>query len=106
MKTFKPNRTLAFLGMLAVASCDDGTPTDPAVEEFFTVAETIELDVLASTGSIDVALELADASNIVASNRGDVRAEDGRRFHDRARSRFTDAQDDLARGNRRAAIDK
>ncbi len=101
MKTFKPNRTLAFLGMLAVASCDEGTPTDPAVEELFTLAETIELDVLASTGSIDVALELADASNI-----GDVRAEDGRRFHDRARSRFTDAQDDLDRGNRRAAIDK
>ncbi len=106
MKTLKTNRTLAFLGMLAVASCDDGTPTDPAVEELFTLAETIELDVLASTGSIDVALELADASNIVASNRGDVRAEDGRRFHDRARSRFTDAQDDLARGDRRAAIDK
>jgi len=72
MKTLKTNRTLAFLGMLAVASCDDGTPTDPAVEELFTLAETIELDVLASTGSIDVALELADASNIVASNRGDV----------------------------------
>jgi hypothetical protein len=60
MKTFKPNRTLAFLGMLAVASCDDGTLTDPALDELFTLAETIELDVLASTGSIDIALELAD----------------------------------------------
>ncbi len=106
MKTLKRNPTLAFLGILAVAACEDGTPTAPIVDELFTLDETIELEVLASKANIAVALELADASNNVASSRGDVRAQDGRDFHDRARLRFTDAQDDLARGNRRAALDK
>lgn len=106
MKTLKPKATLAFLGILAVAACEDGTPTTPIVDELFTPDETIELEVLASTANIAVALELADASNNVASSRGDVRVQDGREFHDRARLRFTDAQDDLARGNRRAALDK
>ncbi len=41
MNTAKPNRTLAFLGMLAVAACDDGTPTAPIVEELFSLDETI-----------------------------------------------------------------
>ena len=106
MKTPKPNPTLAFLGILAVAACEDGTPTAPIVDELLTLDETIELEVLASMANIDVALELVDASNNVASSLGDVRAQDGRELHERARLRFTDAQDDLARGDRRGALDK
>ena len=88
MKTAKSNRTLAFLGMLAVAACEDGTPTAPIVEELFSLNETIELEVLASMANITVALELADASNNVASTLGDVRTQDGREFQDRARLRL------------------
>ena len=106
MKTLKRSPTLAFLGIMAVAACEDGTPTAPIVDELFTLDEMIELDVLASAANVAVALELADASNNVASSSGDVRAQDGRELHDRARLRFTEAQDDLARGNRRAALDK
>ena len=106
MKTLKRNPTLAFLGIMALAACEDGTPTAPIVDELFTRDGMIELDVLASAANVAVALALADASNNVASSRGDVRAQDGRELHDRARLRFAEAQDDLARGNRRAALDK
>ena len=101
MKTLKRNPTLAFLGIMALAACEDGTPTAPIVDELFTRDGMIELDVLASAANVAVALALADASNNVASSRGDVRAQDGRELHDRARLRFAEAQDDLARGNRR-----
>ncbi len=106
MKTPNPNRVLAFLGMLAVAACEDGTPSAPVIEELFTLAESMELEVLESTSNITVALELADASNNVADSRGDMRARDGREYHDRARQRFTDAQDAFDRGDHRAALDK
>jgi HEPN domain-containing protein len=106
MKTAKSSRTLAFLGMLALAACEDGTPTAPIVEELFSLNETMELEVLASMANITVALELADASNTAAAGLGDVRAQDGWEFQDRARLRFADAQNDLARGDRRAALDK
>ena len=106
MKTPKHNRVLAFLGVLAVAACDDGAPTAPVIEELFTLAESIELEVLETTSNITVALELADASNNVAYSRGDVRTQDGREYQDRARQRFTDAQDALDRGDYREALDK
>ena len=32
MKTLKPKATLAFLGILAVAACEAGTPTTPIVD--------------------------------------------------------------------------
>ena len=46
MKTLKTNRVLTFLGALAVAACDDGAPTAPVIEELFTLAESMELEVL------------------------------------------------------------
>lgn len=106
MKTLRSHPSLALLAILAIAACEDGTPTAPIVEELFSLNETVELEVLASTGNITVALELADASNNAAGSLGDVRTQDGRKFQDRARLRFADAQNDLARGDRRAALDK
>ena len=105
MKTLRFHPSLALLGILAIAACEDGTPTAPIVEELFSLNEQVELEVLASTGNITVALALADASNNAAGSLGDVRTQDGREFQDRARLRFADAQNDLAIGDHRAALD-
>ena len=106
MTKHRPLRFLAFLGILALAACDDGTPTEPIMVDLLTFDETIELQVLANTTTIDVALDLADASNNVATRRGHVRTQDGRDFQARARVRFTTAQDALTRGDHRQALDE
>jgi hypothetical protein len=105
MKRNRNHRLAALLGILAVAACEDGTPTEPFADDLLTLEETVELQVLSNQASIDVALDLAQVNNNVADRRGSVRSQDGREFQARARVRFANAQDALRRGEHRQALD-
>ena len=104
MKTHRAQRILALLGVFALAACDD-SGTELAFDDILTLEEQMELEVLGDPGSLEIALELTQATNDVAFARGNTRALASRDLNAQARSAFTEARDAMLAGDPRRALD-
>ena len=103
MRTLKPQRFLALLGLFALAGCED-VGTELSFDEL-TAEEQLELSVLESPGSFDIPVELTAASNDVAMNRGVMGVSEARDLNAQASATFAEARQAMLAGDHRRALD-
>jgi hypothetical protein len=103
MKRMTMRRVVTLLAVLAFAACDETgfQPFDPALS----LDEETELSVLQDPGSLDITVELADASAYVAASFDGTGTTDGHALIAQARLRFQAAHDALLAGDRPRALE-
>ena len=70
MKTIRPFLTLALLGFLPLAACQDENLTEPVVQEELSLEDQLTLELLPDPASVETALELARVQTSAAHRRG------------------------------------
>jgi HEPN domain-containing protein len=98
------HRTLALLGLLAVAGCQEAG-TGPFMDGL-TSDEVLELTVLEEDDSYDIALELTSVGTDVASSFGVGRISERRSLTMDATTRFASAREALRSGDRPRALEE
>jgi HEPN domain-containing protein len=104
MKQTTTHRLLVLLGLLALPACGESTLEPPGAS--LTPDEALELAVLEDPGSLDVAVELTDATHDVAADFGVASATEGRDLSAQARAGFLVARESARAGDLRRAIDE
>jgi len=104
MKQMTTHRLLALLAVFALPACGESTvePLDASL----TVDEALELALLEDPGSLDIVVELTDATHDVATDFGDGGAVEGRDLSAQARTGFLRAHESARAGDHRRALDE
>ena len=102
MTTPRYRYALGLCALLALAACGESGTELPFGD--LTPEEQAELAVLTDPGSLEVALELTDATADAAAELGQPRALEGRALNAQARMLFADARAAMLAGDDRAAL--
>ncbi len=104
MKTPQPLHILPLLGGLALAACQDGGPSAPALEDL-SLEDQITLELLSDPTFTETALDLVGTQTAAAHRRG--RAwRSGEGYALQAAVHFQGAQAALAQGNTQRALER
>ena len=103
MKSLANKGLTTLLAVFVLATCGETDFAELQLDDL-SPEEQVELEVLTDQGSFEIALELTETSSEVATDRGNVRAADGRSLNAQARAAFNDAQDAMREGDNRRAL--